>query len=61
MHIEFIKNLEKHFPKEALDVLVEFSVLNVEKYPADDYSQEFLYLGMMKLSREITLKLAAKG
>ena len=61
MHIQFTKNYDKHFPKETLNVLEAFSVLDVEQYPTDALSQELLYMGMMKLSGEIIFKLAAKG
>ena len=61
MRIQFTKNLDKHFPKENLNVLEAFSVLDVEQYLTDALSQKLLYMGMMKLSGEITFKLAAKG
>ena len=61
MRIQFTKNLDKHFPKETLNVLKAFSVLDVEQYPTDAISQELQYMGMMKLSGEITFKLAEKG
>ena len=60
MRIQFTKNLEKNFPRETLNVLETFSVGDVEQYPTDALSQELLYMGMMKLSGEITFKLAAK-
>ena len=56
MRIQFTKNLDKHFPKETLE-----SVLDVEQYLTDALSQELQCMGMMKLSGEITFKLAAKG
>ena len=61
MRIQFTKNLEKHFPEETLNVLEAFSVPNVEQYSTDAHSQELLYMGMIKLSTEITFKLAVKG
>ena len=36
-----IKYLEEHFPKETLNVLDTFSVLNVEHFPTDVHSQKF--------------------
>ena len=61
MRIQFKKRLREAFPKETLNVLEVFSVLDVEQYPTDVLSQEFLYMGMMKLKEEITFKLEAKG
>ena len=40
-----IKNLEERFPKEKLNVLDPFSVLNVEQFPTDVHSQEFSVYG----------------
>ena len=36
-----IKNLEEQFPKEVLNVLDAFSVLNVEQFPTNIHSLEF--------------------
>ena len=62
MRIQFIKkNLEKDFPKETLNVLGLFSVLNFQQYPTDVHSQELLYMGMMKLSGKIRFQIGCEG
>ena len=43
-----------------MNVLKALSVLSVEQYPTDFHSQELQYMGMTKLSGEITLKFGAK-
>ena len=40
-----IKNLEEQFPKEVLNDLDVFSVLNVEQFPTNIHSLEFAIYG----------------
>ena len=57
-----IKILEKYLPKETLNALDAFSVLNVEKFLTDVHSQEFaVYENDQIKLLVITFKLALKG
>ena len=61
MRIQFIKILVEGFPKETLNALEAFSVRNVKHHLTDAHSQELRYVGMTKLSGEITFEIGIKG
>ena len=57
-----IKILEKYLPKETLNALDAFSILNVQKLLTDVHSQEFAVYENDEIKLlVITFKLALKG